>query len=156
MRLGITLFKPLLKAGSDRVGCLGPHPVWFWSPRMEMPQTVCQPILVFVYVYSKKKGRKYLYFTFKWSFLHFNMCPFSLVLSQDTTKNCLVQPFLYSPDNYLYTWIRSGLSLSSNWKLQLCFSFVCDGCSSPVVIFHSGKLSDSISTIRCGWCDGFL
>lgn len=86
------------------------------------------------------------------------MCAhFSLVLSQGTTKNSLVLPFffffLYSPDKYLYTWIRSGLSLFFiRLKAPALSLSLYDGCSSPVLIFlflcgiHSGKPSDYLCT----------
>lgn len=60
------------------------------------------------------------------------MCPFSLVLSQSTTKNSLVLLFFFlcSPDKYLHTWIRFGLSLFFfRLKAPALSLSLYDGCS---------------------------
>jgi len=44
--------------------------------------------------------------------LSFNVCPLTLVHSLGTIENSLAQSSLHPPFRYLYTWMRSPLSLT--------------------------------------------
>lgn len=80
---------------------------------------------------------------FKWNFLHFCLCTFLLVLSQDTTEKSLVLSPLHHPIKYLIPTSLLFFRLNSPSTLSN-FSCMYETCSKSLIVF-CGPLLDAIS-----------
>lgn len=121
-----------LRAGSARTGCSEPCTVRFWiSPRREIHNLSWQPVLVSDHIHRKKKK---LFLKFKCNFLDFSLCPFALILSQDS--HCIltyIDEILPEP-SLLRRNIPNPLSLFPLWEMLKSFKHICDPSlnSAPV------------------------
>lgn len=130
------LAQPPAQAGPLRARCPVPCPINFETPlRMETPQLPGQPVPALGHPQREK-----CFLMFREIFLCFHLCPSALALSLGTSEKSLAPSSLHHPFRFLYTWMRTPLSLKDG-------DFLCTAKKPPACCW--GCLSACRSVCLC-------